>query len=77
MQFLAEKAAKNNEKESTTASRHEMASMMHICSGWVGPQSGNAEKVLVFKAFLKGPRKPRVPQGKCATERAGPKKLDF
>ena len=30
--------------------------MMHICSGLVGPKSGNVEKVLVFKAFLNGQR---------------------
>ena len=33
---------------------HEMASMMGIYAGLVGPKSGNVEKVLVFKAFLKG-----------------------
>jgi len=26
----------------------------------VGPKSGNVEKVLVFKAFLKGSKRPRV-----------------
>ena len=31
-----------------------MASIMHICSGLVGPKSENVEKVLVFKAILKG-----------------------
>ena len=55
----------------------EMASVMGICGSLVGPKSGNVEKVLVFKAFLKGSRQPRVPQGKFATERAGPNKLDF
>ena len=30
-----------------------MASMMHICSGLVGPKSGNVAKVLFFKGFLK------------------------
>ena len=34
----------------------EMASVMGICGGLVGPKSGNVEKVLVFKAFLKGQR---------------------
>ena len=55
----------------------EMASVMGICAGLLGPKSGNVEKVLVFKAFLKGSRKPRAPQRKFVTERAGPKKLDF
>ena len=32
----------------------EMASVMGICAGLVGPKSENVEKVLVFKAFLKG-----------------------
>ena len=31
----------------------EMASVMGIYAGLVGPKSGNVEKVLVFKAFLK------------------------
>ena len=31
-----------------------MASVMGICGGLVGPKSGNVEKVLVFKGFLKG-----------------------
>ena len=51
---MVEKAAKRNEKDSKTASRHEIASMMHMCSGLVGPKSGNVEKPLVFKSFLKG-----------------------
>ena len=32
----------------------EMASVMGICAGLVGPKSENVEKVLVFNAFLKG-----------------------
>ena len=32
----------------------EMASVMGICAGLVEPKSENVEKVLVFKAFLKG-----------------------
>ena len=32
----------------------EMASVMGICAGLVGPKSENVEKVLVFKAFLNG-----------------------
>ena len=34
--------------------KHEMASVMGIYAGLVGPKSENVEKVLVFKAFLKG-----------------------
>ena len=34
----------------------EMASVMGICAGLVGPKSENVEKVLVFKAFLEGQR---------------------
>ena len=34
----------------------EMVSVMGICAGLVGPKSENVEKVLVFKAFLKGQR---------------------
>ena len=37
-----------------------MASMMHICSGLVGPKSGNVEKRLVLNVFLKEPK-----GGKC------------
>ena len=36
-----------------------MASVMGICGGLVVPKSGNVEKVLVFKALLKGSRGPR------------------
>ena len=54
-----------------------MANVMGIWGGLVGPKSGNVENVLVFKAFLKGAKKPRTPQRKFAVERAGPKKLDF
>ena len=36
----------------------EMASVMGICAGLVGPKSENVEKVLVFKAFLKGSKEP-------------------
>ena len=42
--------------------KHEMASVMGICAGWVGPKSENVEKVLVFKAFLKGSRRARGSQ---------------
>ena len=34
----------------------EMASVIGIYAGLVGPKSENVEKVLVFKAFLKGQR---------------------
>ena len=40
----------------------EMASVIGIYAGLVGPKSGNVEKVLVFKAFLKGSRRARVIQ---------------
>ena len=36
----------------------EMASVMGICGSLVGPKSGNVEKVLVSKAFLKGSKEP-------------------
>ena len=36
----------------------EMASVMVICAGLLGPKSGHVEKVLVFKAFLKGSKEP-------------------
>ena len=40
----------------------EMASVMGICAGLVGPRSAHVEKVLVFKALLKGARRARVIQ---------------
>ena len=43
-----------------------MASMMHICSGLVGPKSGNVEKVLVFKAFLKDSMVQNTPHASSA-----------
>ena len=36
--------------------KHEMASMMGIYAGLVGPKSENVEKVVVFKAFFEGQR---------------------
>ena len=39
--------------------KHELASVMGICAGLVGPKSGNVEKVLVFKAFFEGSKGPR------------------
>ena len=42
--------------------KHEMASVMGIYAGLVGPKSENVEKALVFKAFLKGSKEPRVIQ---------------
>ena len=39
--------------------KHEMASVMGIYAGLAGPKSENVEKVLVFKAFLKGSKEPR------------------
>ena len=43
--------------------KHEMASVMGICASLVGPKSENVEKVLVFKAFLKGQKSPEGPNG--------------
>ena len=42
--------------------KHEMASVMGICAGLVGPKSENVQKVLVFKAFFEGSREPRAIQ---------------
>ena len=38
----------------------EMASVMGICAGLLGPKSEHLKNVLVFKAFLKGSLEPRV-----------------
>ena len=35
--------------------------MTHIGAGLMGPKSENVEKVLVFKAFLKGQKSPEGP----------------
>ena len=51
-----ERRAKNEQKEEKGASRHEMASMMHICSGLVGPKSGNVGFSLVLFVFFEGSR---------------------
>ena len=42
--------------------KHEMASVMGICAGLVGPKSENVKKTIVFKAFFEGSRGPWVPQ---------------
>ena len=42
--------------------KHEVASVMGICAGLVGPKSENVEKVLVFKVFFEGSRRPRLRQ---------------
>ena len=34
------------------------ACVMHTCTGLVGPKREKVKKLLVFKAFLKGPRGP-------------------
>ena len=47
----------------------EMASVMGIRAGLLGPKSGNVEKVLVFKAFLKGSRRAGARQEKQTTLR--------
>ena len=49
--FWSIKQQTNDEKESKTATRREMASMVHVCSGLVVPKSGNAEKPLVLNVF--------------------------
>ena len=36
------------------------ACVMHICTGLVGQKRGKVKNVLVFKAFLKGSKEPRV-----------------
>ena len=47
-----------------------MASVMGICGGLVGPDSGNAEKVLAFQFFFEGSRDGGVSQEcKEASER--------
>ena len=33
---------------------------MHTCTGLVGPKREKVKKLLVFKAFLKGSKEPRV-----------------
>ena len=48
------------------------ACVMHTCTGLVGPKRGKVQKRLVFKAFLKGSKEPRVIQNPVAIERAGP-----
>ena len=59
---MVEKRPENKKKQEKGASRHEMASMMHICSGLVGPKGGNFEKVLVFIGFFEGSRGARGAQ---------------
>ena len=49
-------------KKRKTVSRHEMASMTHICSGLVGRKGGNVEEVLIFKGFFEGSRTARRSQ---------------
>ena len=46
--------------------------MIGIYAGLVGPKSGNVEKVLVFKAFLKGSSKPRGLQSREQLSEPGP-----
>ena len=41
--------------------KHEMASVMGICAGLVGPKSENVKEVLVFEAFFEGSRGPKYP----------------
>ena len=49
--------------------KHEMASVMGICASLVRPKIEHVDKVLVFKASLKGQGRdeyPTVPQGERA-----------
>ena len=59
---MVEKAGKKEQKESKSAFSNEMASMMHVCSGLVGPKTGNVEKPLVFKCFFEGGKGARTLQ---------------
>ena len=54
-----------------------MASVMGICGGLVGPKSGNVEKVLVFKAFLKGQRSEEESKRTNSPTRSGRKSEIF
>ena len=71
--FWFKKASKMHEKTMQNTSKRRQKSkniapfdhfehMMGIYAGLVTPKSENVEKVLVFKAFLKGSRGPRVIQ---------------
>ena len=42
--------------------KSEMASVMGICAGLVGPKSENVKNVMAFSAFLKGSRGARLSQ---------------
>ena len=53
---LCERERKKLKFFSLSHTKHEMASVIYIYAGLVGPKSENVEKVLVFKAFLKGQR---------------------
>ena len=46
------------QKEETSACRNEMAGMMRICAGLVGPKIESVDFSSVFKAFLKVQRSP-------------------
>ena len=50
---------KRRKTENKWASRHEMASMMHICGGLVGPKTENVEKPLVLPLLFEGSGLPR------------------
>ena len=51
--------------------KHEMASVMGIYAGLVGPKSENVEKVLVFKSIFEGSKVRRVSRSQAPTERPG------
>ena len=56
--FWWKRVQKRSKKENKWASRREMASVMGICGGLVGPKRENVDFSLVFKAFLKVQRSP-------------------
>ena len=49
--------------------KHEMASVIGICAGLVGPKSENVEKLAVFKAFFEGVKTGRRTPGKQKIQR--------
>ena len=55
--FLAYGGTLEPDQRQFDAEKLEMANVMGICAGLVGPKSENVEKVLVFKSFLKGSRR--------------------
>ena len=64
---MVEGAAKMNEKESKTAPRHEMASMMYMCSGLVVPKAEMLKNHWFLKVFWRTYSATGVP-GKIITD---------